>query len=119
MKLRCLFAILASVVVVSFTHADSTRDPTPSTVPVEGAYLKAFLVAHDDFVAMNDLPADKKDLQQYTIYFCRNHSRIDVVFLPKLPPGWFGTGGETPYGREVHYQIDERKYKIIRRTFGE
>ncbi len=113
---HCLFATLAVVALQADAYGASK--PTDAII-VKGVFLKAFIVAHDNFVAIADLPAPKKDLENYTVHIRDRRSRIEVVFLPKLPPGWFGTGGETPYGRAVHYEIDKRTYAIVKRTFEE
>jgi hypothetical protein len=121
MKRSPLFAtvlLAASVAALCATVEDVAAQQIPD-VAVDGIYLKAFLVAHDDFMTIKDLPQRKKNLRRYTVHFSSGDSQIDIVFLPKFPPGWFGAGGESPYGREVHYQIDAKTYKIKRREFAE
>jgi len=111
---RIIARLLTTIIITVCVRA---ADEKP--VVVDGAYLKAFTVAYSDFRMLRELPPEKKDLRRYTVHFDGDPTYIVVTFIPKFPPGWFGVGGETPFGRDVSYSIYRSTNKIAKRQFGE
>jgi hypothetical protein len=76
MKIVCIGAVLLSIAGQAIVQSVSGQPKSPanhtdSTAPAEisGEYLKAFLVAYQDFKRMSDLPTKKKQIENYQIEF--------------------------------------------------
>jgi hypothetical protein len=92
---------------------------SPSTTMMDGTYAMAFLSAYSDFRTLSILSPDEKKLERYRIHFKSDGQYTNVAFVPKFPPGWFGVGGQTPYGRTVVYSVQRQTNVVVKRQFEE
>lgn len=88
---------------------------------ISGEYLKAFLVAYNDFRKIPDLTSIKKNLLHYRLIFSEDKGIYLIYFIPKIKPDEFDRsvrlGGETSQGRSILYEIRKRDFKISKRGY--
>jgi hypothetical protein len=101
---------------------DESQEPSSSSIgsiKVDGNQLRLFLVAYDSFKSEPEIPASKRQIQNYSVYFHEDRGNYIVSFLPKLLPGEeLDYGGDTKMGRPVDYVIDSKTFRLLGRVFG-
>jgi hypothetical protein len=90
--------------------------------PMTGPELMAYCVALEKFKAQET----KSEIRNFTIHLSEDSTTYEVVFVPNSPPPKdpksgvveLHAGGETIYGREVHYIVSKDAYRVLRTFFG-
>lgn len=99
---------------------EAKRNPpeNPAEITVPGEYMRAFLVAYDQFRIDPEISARKKIIENYTVEFSQDEQSYVVYLIPRLTAGERPlSGGETTLGKEVSYTIRKKDYKITARSF--
>ncbi|MBL8169370.1 MAG: hypothetical protein JNJ50_14535 [Acidobacteria bacterium] len=85
---------------------------------IPGEYMRAFLSAHEAFLADNEIPVQKKRIQNYEVSFSEEEKLIKVYFSAKRKPGELDSlGGESELGKDVYYLIDQINFKVLSKKF--
>jgi hypothetical protein len=100
-------------VAASMASTASSQEAPPRSLSLDGAALRGFLAAYEHFNRLRDLPPKFKALENYTVRIDEHKDAYEVVFAPRRAPGeGRADGGETSLGRETHYFIRRRDYRI-------
>lgn len=97
-------------------------DEIGGTTSVTGPYLDAWKVCHEDFLAIEDLNAQQKDLRHYRVEFAENEAMF-VISLNGLLLPYMGDSGkpegviQAVYGRTTRYWVDKATLGITKRLF--
>lgn len=100
----------------SFLHADSVQRMVPAR------YLLAWQSAYADFVRIDDLTAEQKDLRHYRVGFTEDEHHYIVLLNGLLLP-WIGPDGrpqgvtQAVYGRSTKYWVDKRTLVVVKRLY--
>ena len=98
--------------------ADQDPLDKPAEVAVPGPYMKAFLVAYEDFRRDPDIPAEKKDISNYSIEFRQNAESYSIFFFARRPENEkLSPGGESSLGKDVSYTVRKSDYKVTSKLF--
>jgi len=85
------------------------------TTKLTGVQLKVCAVAFAEFSKAEQ----KADIHNYTVEILESSESYEVVFAPNHPVGESTVrGGETKFGKEIHYVISKKTFKITRTFFG-
>ena len=88
---------------------------------IPAAYLPAWLVCYEDFVAIPDLSDGQKALKHYKIGFTHNDTEIVVLFqallLPEIVDGEPQGTIRVTLGRSTKYWVDRKTLAINKRLF--
>jgi hypothetical protein len=133
MKTVCLLVIAISVVfVVSCAQEEHKRPQKKNTKqegrPLEGEtfflrnipgeFLRAFMSAHEAFMADTEIPPQKKKIQSYEVSFAKESGLIKIYFSAKRRPGEIESlGGESELGKDVYYLVGQDDFKIRSKKF--
>ena len=90
---------------------------------VIGAYLKAFVIAYEDFKKIPDLPIHKKQLTNYTIGMrtSSDGKNYYITFTPIYTPpknGIVDVERDSEMGRLVGYTIRVKDFTLVRRSYS-
>jgi hypothetical protein len=90
----------------------------PEELSIDGEYLRAFIVAYEDFKEDNSIPFDKKRIENYNIKFKQDTGSFYILFLAKRTLQEKGSkGGSSSLGQDVEYSVTKDEYKIKRKQF--
>ena len=102
------------IVLLAFAAtAASAQTFTNVVAKLSGAQLKAYSVGLEAFL---NTP-DAHNLEHYIIHLAKEDDSYDVVFQPETTPE-DGLGGYTKYGREIHYIVSKKDYKVLRMHYA-
>lgn len=83
-----------------------------------GEYLKAFLAAHQAFLADEGIPPQKKKVENYWIEFSEAAKSYEVFYLTKRKSHESELdGGESELGKDVRFLVSKNDYSILSRQF--
>ena len=112
-----------------FDHGYSCPEPVESDVLsieadgqlVPGNYLKAWMVALEDFTSIDDLEVSQKQLHHYKFGFSENADQFVVEFqallLPNVDNGEVDGVIRATHGRTTRYWINKSSMEIDKRLF--
>lgn len=78
-------------------------------------------------VALAKFTSDEKraDISNYRVFFKESLSEFEIIFIPNQPEQDVSAaghqlvvGGETHYGREIHYFVSKGTFELLRRSFA-
>lgn len=83
-----------------------------------GEYLRAFLVAHQAFLADEGIPPQKRKVENYWVEFSQEAKSYEVLFIAKRKPNERELdGGESELGKDVRFSISKDDYRVLSRRF--
>ena len=119
---------LAAIAVVFSLWAMASTGPSApaqqeasakASLRVTGKFLKAFLVAYQDFMKIENISRSKKNIENYSIGF--NDDKINYyVFLTPIESGRSKSdvvGGGNEFGKQMRYTIRKSDYAIRQRAY--
>jgi hypothetical protein len=107
-----MFWILAFAALLSASMCNANQT---EKAKLTGPQLRASAVALEDFLKGADAP----DLDKFSVEIFELDDSYEVVFVPNQLSGQPTVrGGETVFGKEVHYLISKNSNKIIRKSFA-
>ena len=85
---------------------------------VPGEVVQALLVAHEAFRTDNDIPKQKRIIQNYYISINKESTFYTIYFSAKSGQGESDSlGGQTKLGKSVKYIVDSRNLKLVSKQF--
>jgi hypothetical protein len=83
-------------------------------VTIDGAYLKAFLVAYEEHKRLKFLAAHKKRIENYKLEFSQDKQYYYVRFLPKFAPKEEPyLGFETSLGLQITHVVRKKDFTFV------
>ena len=91
----------------------------PSELRMPGEYMKVFQAAYRAFLVDDDIPANKRRVENYRVKFHQDRKNYQVFFMAKRKPSEIGQldGGSSELGRDVTYVVDKSTYQVVYRIF--
>ncbi|RDH41230.1 hypothetical protein [Zooshikella ganghwensis] len=87
-------------------------------ISVKGDFLKAWQACHNDFMSIDDLTKEQKDLSQYTVTFSEEDSNYIILFEAKLLTSEQAKKyNRIALGRDTKYVVNKESFKIVERIF--
>lgn len=98
---------------------DESGAPVGGEVP--GAWMRAWEVAYRDFLSIEDLTAEQKDLRHYRVSFAEDGENVVIELRGLLLP-WIENGEPAGtllavFGRSTRYVVSRRELRIVSRHF--
>lgn len=95
--------------------------PMPDDRELPGEYLAAWAVAYRDFLRIDDLSDEQKDLRHYRVSFAAQGSDVVIdirgLLLPRIEDGEPVGTLLAVFGRSTRYVISRRELQIVSRHF--
>ena len=104
-----------------YTCLDDANIANTRTTAIPGNYLKAWSICYEDFLNIEDLTEEQKQMRHYKIFLSQepNHYTVEFVglLLPYVEQGHPVSVLTGVYGRSTKYWVDKNTFNISKRLF--
>ena len=105
-------------VLIGAAMSNSNENQDVDIAELNGIYLKVWNICYADFISIDDMSEDEKDLQNYTVKFQEGSSNYIIWLIPKLlSERKMKLINRMVLGRETKYLIDKQNLNISNRIF--
>ena len=118
---RVVIAALGLIGVTGIV-ADESRFSLDNRRPeaiISGDEMQSWVICYQDFLSIEDLSDEQKDLEHYEMYFYDDEEYWVIYFVPKLLPDerkWRRLKRMT-FGRGTTYWVNKETMRIVKRLF--
>ena len=115
-KLVALTSILVFSIGVFMADPNVCNSSEP--IVVDGTYLAAWNVCYKEFIQIEDLTEDEKELKHYSIEFSEDRDSYIIYLIPNLlSDNQIKKMNRIAIGRETKYWVDKATLRIRKRSF--
>ena len=111
-------ALMGVTVIVADESRFSLDNRRPEAI-ISGDEMQGWVICYRDFLSIEDLSDEQKDLEHYGMYFYDDDEYWVIYFVPKLLPDerkWRRLKRMT-FGRGTVYWVNKETMRIVKRLF--
>ena len=112
------WGLVGATAIVADELRFSLENRSPEAI-ISGDEMQAWVICYRDFLSIEDLSDEQKNLEHYGMYFYDDDEYYVIYFVPKLLPDerkWRRLKRMT-FGRGTTYWVNKETMRIVKRLF--